>query len=167
VLRAVARLCISRARDIERSHPHPHYLRWTRDAEYSAEIWIVARRQLNAKQWIIYREYLINDRPWAEVDKHVRHGRGNFFHEVYRTEEKLGAALIGSPMFPPATYFAGLSRRTPDEGSRGRHIPASPKGTGEGFGMRSLLAVRDGEVAKDEGGRNPWRNWLPGSRKVA
>lgn len=94
--------------------PHPAAAHFSRDAEYSAELWLIAKRVLDAEERVIYCEFLLHRRPWFEVDKRTKLGRGQFFHAVYRVEQRLGKALLDSPAFPPAAYFAGIVNRKPE-----------------------------------------------------
>lgn len=108
VLKRVSRIVLDRLRTHEQAPPHWNFHRWTRDAEFAADVLLTAKRTLDEKQLIIYRSYLLDERPWFEVEPKTKLGRGNFFHEVYRVEERLGRAFLDSPVFPPQAYFSGM-----------------------------------------------------------
>lgn len=84
-----------------------------REGEYSAELWLIAKRALTEAQRVIYCEFFLADRPWYEVDKRTKLGRGRFFHEVYRTEQAIGAELIERPELMPDPYFGGILHTEP------------------------------------------------------
>ncbi|MBV9448544.1 MAG: hypothetical protein JO345_21880 [Streptosporangiaceae bacterium] len=138
--RRVARQCLERLRH----EPRCHWKWFSRDAEYAADVWLVAKRVLDAAGIVILREFLIKDRPWHEVEKTTRLGRGQFFHAVYRTESALGRALMDSPMFPPRKYFSGLQEGPIAErstgGKHGWRIPPKPVSHPERAGWRLRAA---------------------------
>jgi hypothetical protein len=87
--------------------PHWNQHVWSRDAEYAADLWLIAKRSLDRRERLIYCEYLLQQQPWTVVGPLTKLNRGQFFHSVYRIESKLGRGLLEAGIFPPHNYFAG------------------------------------------------------------
>lgn len=107
VWRRISRIVISRLHLMAGRGPHWNHRVWSRDAEYSADVWLVAKRSLSEVERIIYCEYLLHQRPWRDVEPGTKLGRGEFFHSVYRTEAKIGRACLEAGILPH-NYFAGI-----------------------------------------------------------
>jgi hypothetical protein len=122
IFRAVTALCV------ESLHTyccvHPNYRVFTRRAEYSAELNLIALHTLTARELVIWRRYFVDAEPWHLIDEETRLGRGAFFHAVYRIAENMGRELSGSVIWPPSCYFAGLSHQGLSMRAAKRHTPA-------------------------------------------
>lgn len=84
--------------------------------EYMADVCLVARRSLSEQENQVFRFYFLLGADWKLCAKRVNLNRGNFFHLVYRIEEKLGRAFAEVrpyPLYPVSDYFAGVVRRGP------------------------------------------------------
>jgi hypothetical protein len=108
VFRSVARISINELHRLRREGPHWHFKRFSRDAEYAAELALVAKHELDEQERIILREYFIAGRDWRMVERMTNLGRGQFFHAAYRAQVKFGRAIVARGLFPPHAYFAGV-----------------------------------------------------------
>jgi hypothetical protein len=103
VLRAAFRACYEYYRDCqERARyiskvtldPMPGVQRigcWGRKSEeYSADFYLVSKRTLWPLEWELFRLHFLDGRDWKVCCRKLRMDRGNFFHSVYRVEQKLG-----------------------------------------------------------------------------
>lgn len=113
MFRSIARICLATLHRLEAEGPHWNFHRWSRDAEYSAELALIVNKDLAEREAIIFREYFIRRRTWQAVDRQTRIGRGNFFHAAYRAEVKFGRAILARDLFPPYAYFSGLYAERP------------------------------------------------------
>lgn len=135
VWRAVFRICFMRFRscvsqDYRISVPTrprgPNKTWGMKDQEYVADFFLISKRNLNPFLWFVFRKHFLCEFPWfVVVDSYNRTtagkekplDRGNFFHAVYRIQEKLGrefANIEPFPLYPLDEYFGGRSN-DPDE----------------------------------------------------
>jgi len=78
--------------------------------EYCADFCLVGRRTLSGLRYRVFRLYFLAGLPWTECVRRFRIERGNFFHEVYLVEQRMGYALrTVQPyaMHPVSEYFRG------------------------------------------------------------
>ncbi len=129
VLRAIFRICWDRfvrcatqERHLSRVSLEPHMGRsrpstWGRkDEEYIADFSLVARRALDDFEYRLFRYHFLLGADWKLCTRQLKIDRGNFFHGVYRVEQKLGRKfreVEPYPLFPLDEYFNGPSRFTP------------------------------------------------------
>lgn len=129
VLRSIFRICYARfqkcvtqERHLSRVSMEPHAGRnrpesWGRkDEEYIADFTLVAKRTLTAEEHRLFRFHFILGADWKLCARQLGIDRGNFFHAVYRIEQKLGRVfreLQPYPLFPLDDYFHGPSRLGP------------------------------------------------------
>jgi hypothetical protein len=76
----------------------------------------VAKRTLDEDEHRTFRFFFLLGADWKLCCQRLNIDRGNFFHQVYRVEEKLGRAFAETEpyaLFPLADYFAGTVRRVP------------------------------------------------------
>lgn len=114
-LRNIFRVCLRRYHEL-REVGWAH-VRWDVRVEYVVDFEWVCRRHLSDWEWRLFRMHMLDGRPWDECVGPLRTDRGNFFHAVYRIEQRLGRALRETqpyPLYPPAEYFAGIRRLRPD-----------------------------------------------------
>jgi hypothetical protein len=142
VLRAIFRICFDRfskcvtqERYLSRVSLEPHLGRqrpstWGRkDEEYIADFCLVSRRTLDAEEHRLFRYHFLLAADWKLCTRKLGMDRGNFFHAVYRIEQKLGRAfreLEPYALFPIDEYFHGPSRMTPGRALTPR-LPKMPK----------------------------------------
>jgi hypothetical protein len=126
VLRAIFRACFDRFRDcVSREKymsrvtldPLPGKERrgtWGRkDEEYSADFCLVSKRTLTEVEHRIFRYHFLLGADWKLCCQKLQMDRGNFFHAVYRIEQKLGRVfreLEPYALFPVNEYFHGPSK---------------------------------------------------------
>ena len=119
VYRAVTRKVLKRYHDIadnpysfnkcqfERSI-NGHFVAGYKNLEFSADVCLIAKRSLDAKDYFIFRSHMLDGNLWYNVAGKVGIDRGNFFHSVYRIEEVLGKIFLELkpyPLYPLGRYF--------------------------------------------------------------
>jgi len=90
---------------------------WGRkDEEFIADFDLVSRRTLSQNEYRLFRYHFLLGADWKLCTRKLGVDRGNFFHSVYRIEQKLGRMfreLKPYPLFPLDDYFYGPSRFAP------------------------------------------------------
>jgi hypothetical protein len=126
VLRAIFRICwdrfvrcVTQEKHLSRISLEPHAGRqrpstWGRkDEEYIADFCLIARRTLDEDEHRLFRYHFLLGADWKLCTRKMGIDRGNFFHAVYRIEQKLGRVfreLEPYSLFPLDEYFHGPSR---------------------------------------------------------
>lgn len=100
-------------------HGREHKRVWSRaNEEFCADFYLVAKRSLDGQEWKIFETHILARNDWRHCTRILGMDRGNFFHAVYRIQQKLGRifmALRPYALFPIDEYFAGaVSEKTPD-----------------------------------------------------
>jgi hypothetical protein len=129
-LRGIFRVCYNRfircatqERHLSKVSLEPHVGRcrpstWGRkDEEFIADFTLVTRRALTDFEHRLFRYHFILGADWKLCAQKLNLDRGNFFHCVYRIEQKLGRVfreLEPYPLYPLSDYFNGPSRFGPD-----------------------------------------------------
>jgi hypothetical protein len=112
---------ISQAR-LEHTNGRENRISWGRkQEEYVADFCIVAKRVLSEEEHQIFRFHFLLGADWKLCCRRLKIDRGQFFHAVYRIEEKLGRTfreVRPYSLFPLDEYFGGTvrgaaPRRTP------------------------------------------------------
>lgn len=126
---------ISRVR-IEQVNGKDHRQIWgMKNEEFMADFCKVAERNLDEMQYRIFRFHFLLGADWKLCCRRLGMDRGNFFHEVYRIQQKLGRVfreLQPFALFPLDEYFGGTVRSGPIKGnllrmpSPGKHKPLVP-----------------------------------------
>jgi hypothetical protein len=125
-LRAIFRICwdrfvrcVTQEKHLSRISLEPHAGRkrpstWGRkDEEYIADFCLIARRTLDDLEYRLFRYHFLLGAEWRLCASKLELDRGNFFHAVYRIEQKLGRVfreLEPYALFPLDEYFNGPSR---------------------------------------------------------
>jgi len=126
VLRSVFRICnrkfrylatqekhISQAR-MEHTNGKDQRMAWgRREEEFMADFCITARRVLSEREHKLFRFHYLLGADWKLCCRQLKMERGNFFHEVYKVQEKLGRVfreLRPYALFPLDEYFGGTVR---------------------------------------------------------
>jgi hypothetical protein len=127
VFRAVFRACLNRFRECVAAGTHAStvslefcngregrrtYSR--KREEYMADFCLVSRRALSDEEHRLFRYHFLLGADWKLCCRQLKMDRGNFFHAVYRIEQKLGrtfAELKPYALFPLDEYFSGIVRR--------------------------------------------------------
>jgi hypothetical protein len=123
VFRAVFRACYRRFRYIvslngivsntrlEHTNGKEQKMSWgRRQEEFVADFCIVARNHLRPAEHQIFRFHYLLGADWKLCCRRLNMDRGQFFHEVYKIEEKLGRVmreLAPYSLFPLDEYFGG------------------------------------------------------------
>jgi hypothetical protein len=129
VLRSIFRICyekfircVKQEKHLSKVALEPHAGRsrpstWGRkDEEYVADFCLVSRRYLDDFEHTIFRYHFLLAADWKLCTRKLGMDRGNFFHAVYRIEQKLGRIfreLEPYGLFPLDEYFFGPSRLGP------------------------------------------------------
>jgi hypothetical protein len=124
-LRAIFRACYNRfqlcaTREKSFSHvtldgtsPNSRRATWGRkDEEYMADFMIVAKRTLNRAEHQLFRFHYLLGADWRLCCRRLNVEKGQFFHAVYRVEQKLGRIfreLQPYPLYPLDEYFNGVT----------------------------------------------------------
>ncbi len=95
----------------------PGRLTWGRkDEEYIADFCLVSRRTLDDFEYKLFRYHFLLGADWRLCSRRLGIARGNFFHAVYRIEQKLGRVfreLQPYALYPLDEYFNGAVRKDP------------------------------------------------------
>jgi hypothetical protein len=144
VLRCIFRICydrfvkcVTQERHLSRISLEPQAGRqrpntWGRkDEEFIADFDLVSRRALSESEYRLFRFHFVLGADWKLCTRKLGMDRGNFFHSVYRIEQKLGRMfreLEPYPLFPLDDYFHGPSRLAPASSAVvHREAPVQPR----------------------------------------
>jgi hypothetical protein len=132
VLRAVFRACYARFRHCASKEKHMSQASlevisgkdsvrtWGRkDEEYIADFCQVSRKALDEFEYRVFKYHFLLGADWRLCTRKLEMDRGNFFHSVYRVEQKLGKVfreLQPYGLYPVHEYFHG-TRQMPREWS--------------------------------------------------
>jgi hypothetical protein len=130
VFRAVFRACFNRFRECVASGSHTStvslefcsagsgsrrvYSR--KREEYVADFCLISRRELDDCDHRIFRYYFLLGADWRLCCRQLQLDRGDFFHSVYRIQQRLGRAFAEIepyPLYPVNEYFGGMVRKEP------------------------------------------------------
>jgi hypothetical protein len=104
---------MSRA-SLEFSHGRERRQTWGRkDEEYIADFCLVSKRTLDEFEYKVFRFHFLLGADWRLCCRKLGIDRGNFFHTVYRIQQKLGRVfreLEPYSLFPLDEYFNGAVR---------------------------------------------------------
>ena len=136
VLRSIFRVCYTRFQRCVTQEKHlskislePSLGRqrpgtWGRkDEEFIADFCLVTRKTLNAEEHRLFRFHFLLGADWKLCSRQLGLDRGNFFHAVYRIEQKLGRVfrelVIAAPYprderFRTSAAYAGWCRMASD-----------------------------------------------------
>jgi hypothetical protein len=91
---------------------------WGRkDEEYIADFCLVSRKALDDFEYSVFKFHFLLGADWRLCTRRLNIDRGNFFHAVYRIEQKLGRMyreLQPYGLYPLDEYFHGV-RKPPRE----------------------------------------------------
>src|SRR5262249_33196565 len=76
--------------------------------EFVADFCGVSKRALTPEEYRIFRFHFLLGADWRLCTRRLNMDRGNFFHEVYRIEQKLGETFCNVEpyaLFPLEDYF--------------------------------------------------------------
>jgi hypothetical protein len=78
-----------------------------------ADFCLVSRRTLDEQQYRLFKFHFLLGADWKLCCRRLNFDRGEFFHEVYRIQQKLGRAfreLEPYALYPLDDYFGGTSK---------------------------------------------------------
>ncbi len=122
VFRSVFRACFNRYRELRMVAAHygrvdlsccakgregKRYYGRKRE-EYMADFELIARRELDAHLWAVFDLHMLQGCDWKICTRKLHLDRGNFFHAVYRIEQRLGRIyreLQPYGLYPLGDYF--------------------------------------------------------------
>ena len=84
-----------------------------KNEEYIADFCLISRRNLDDQQYRLFRFHFLLSADWKLCCRRLNLDRGEFFHEVYRIQQKLGRAfreLEPYALYPVEEYFGGTSK---------------------------------------------------------
>jgi hypothetical protein len=106
-----------------------------KDEEYIADLCLVSKRVLSESDYQIFKFHFLLGADWKLCCQRLNMDRGNFYHQVYRIQERLGrvyAELEPYALFPLDEYFGGSKRgvapqavtfeQTPQNADKGKEI---------------------------------------------
>jgi|SRR5581483_903185 len=108
--------CVSKEKHVSRIslEANPGRLRksvWgLKNEEYVADFCLVSRRVLDEYQYRLFKFHFLLGADWKLCCRRLNLDRGEFFHEVYRIQQKLGRAfreLEPYALYPLDDYFSG------------------------------------------------------------
>lgn len=128
VFRAIFRACYNKFRECTQNERHMTsvslefcggrggYRVYSRKTEeYIADFCLVSQRTLDQFEHRIFRYHFLLGADWKLCCRQLKVDRGNFFHAVYRIQQKLGrvfAELEPYALYPVDEYFSGTRRHT-------------------------------------------------------
>jgi len=87
---------------------------WSRkDEEYIADFCLVSKRSLDKDEFQVFKFHFLMDAEWRLCCRRLKIDKGNFFHMVYRIEQRLGRVyreLEPYALFPLDEYFGGMGK---------------------------------------------------------
>jgi hypothetical protein len=105
---------ISRVRIEQVINGKEHRQTWgMKDEEYMADFLLVTRRNLDEAEYRLFSFHFLLGADWKLCCRRLKMERGDFFHEVYRIQRKLGRVyreLEPYALFPLDEYFGGSVR---------------------------------------------------------
>jgi hypothetical protein len=138
------RYCVTKEKHLSRvtlevtNHGSRRAVWGRKDEEYSADFFLVTRRTLAPEEYRLFRLHFLLGADWKLCCRKLQMDRGNFFHAVYRIEQKLGRTfreLQPYALFPLDEYFA--SARQPAAPS----LPPTPSAPALRFPLRPLVPL--------------------------
>ena len=111
--------CVSKEKHVSRVslEANPGRLRksvWgLKNEEYVADFCLVSRRELDDQQYRLFRYHFLLGADWKLCCRKLNVDRGEFFHDVYRIQQKLGRAfreLEPYALYPLEEYFGGTTK---------------------------------------------------------
>ena len=103
---------------------------WGRkDEEYVADFCLISRRTLDEVEYRVFKFHFLLGADWKLCCRRLNVDRGNFFHIVYRIEQKLGRVfreLKPYGLYPLDEYFRNTTRGLRVEPSRPSNVIEMP-----------------------------------------
>ncbi len=99
--------------------------------EFMADFYLVTKRSLTDEEHRLFRFHFLLGADWKLCCRRLGMDRGNFFHSVYRIEQKLGRVfteLQPHALFPLDEYFGGAVQAWRDPERKVVEIQFGPRG---------------------------------------
>ena len=154
VLRNIFRICFSRFQDCEEKSIHTsapvlerggsrgrRYLWSRKEEEYMADFCLLSRRALTPFEYDVFRFHFLLGGDWRLCCRRLNTDRGNFFHTVYRIEQKLGRVyreLRPYALFPLDEYFGNTVSNESVDLAASRLFAADDAVAGDNFGPQEV-----------------------------
>jgi hypothetical protein len=123
-LRGIFRVCLNRFRQcVEEQHRvKPVSLEFSgrrsrraswggrKNEEFAADFYLISKRCLTEEEFRIFRYHFLLGADWRLCCRKLKLDRGEFFHSVYRIEQRLGRAfreMRPFALYPVDEYFQG------------------------------------------------------------
>jgi hypothetical protein len=101
-----------------------------KDEEYMADFCLIAKRSLDEAEYRIFRFHYLLGADWKLCCRQMKMERGDFFHAVYRVQQKLGRVfreLKPYGLYPLDEYFGGTVRTSlPADNRKVIEMPLNP-----------------------------------------
>jgi hypothetical protein len=100
-----------------------------KDEEYAADFCLVSRRTLDEAEYRVFKFHFLLGADWKLCCRRLNIDRGNFFHTVYRIDQKLGRVfreLKPYGLYPLDEYFRNTTRGLHVEPSRPSNLVKMP-----------------------------------------
>lgn len=119
---------------------------WGRkDEEFVADFCLVTKRYLDNLEYKVFKIHFLLGADWRLCCRRLNVDRGNFFHTVYRVQEKLGRVfreLEPYALFPVDEYYYGPPRPGAGRALNPKVIPIRrPVETGLPFPVPAVKAA--------------------------
>ena len=154
VLRNIFRACYARFLDCMVKEKHMSRVQldktsggmrkyfWSRkDEEYAADFILVSRRTLTDEEYRVFKFHYLLGADWKLCCRRLNTDRGNFFHTVYRIEQKLGRVyreLRPYALFPLDEYFGNTVSNESVDPAASRLFAADDAVAGDSFGPQEV-----------------------------
>ena len=145
VFRAIFKACYRKFRHLAQQEKHisrvrleqvmngkEHRQTWgMKDEEYMADFLLVTNRSLDEDEYRLFRFHYLLGADWKFCCRRLNMDRGDFFHEVYRIQRKLGRVYREFAALRPVPARRILRRFGPQgpargEAERGRNAEPAP-----------------------------------------
>lgn len=107
-----------------------HQVWGRKDEEFVADFCLVSRRALDDEEYRLFKYHFLLGADWRLCCRKLKIDRGNFFHAVYRVEQKLGKVyreLEPYGLYPLDEYFFGTTRElAPQPVQKAKVVPIRP-----------------------------------------
>ncbi len=108
---------------------------WSRkDEDFVADFTLVSKRTLTEEEYQIFRFHFLLGADWKLCCRRLNVDRGNFFHSVYRIQQKLGRVfreLEPFALYPLDEYFGGtIKKELPGKNPNLMAMPFQANGNG-------------------------------------
>ena len=104
------------------------FWRGRKNEEFTADFYLISKRTLTEEEFRIFKYHFLLGADYNLCCRKLKITKGDFFHPVYRIEQKLGREfreLTPYPLFPIDEYFNGVTERE-GEGEKATNVLRMP-----------------------------------------